>query len=224
MTRFTIILDLDGTLADTAPDLVAVANDLLARMGAGPVDPDKGRIAAGQGARRILEAALTDQGLALPREDAWPDIIARFIGSYRQRIARHTRLFDGMEELLAKSRENGFALGVCTNKKQHLAEALLQALGVRDHFGSVTGADTTGQSKPDPAPLLHCISQCGGQPEQVLIAGDSMSDVLAARAIGAPCALAAWGYLDRPASLYQADYTVHSPEDILALACELRNA
>ncbi len=220
MPDLAIILDLDGTFADTAPDLISVANEILAAMGAGPVDPHNGRIAAGQGARRIIETALQEQGRPLPQESQWPDIIARFIASYESRICRHTRLFDGMADFLHRCEQDGIPLGICTNKKDFLAEALLKALQTRHYFKSVVGANTLGRGKPDPAPLLHCILQCGGTPQRAILIGDSMADVLAARAANVPCALAAWGYLDRPASLYQADYVLKTPANIHSLIAQ----
>ena len=217
MKGLTLILDLDGTLVDTAPDLIATANEMLRAMGAQPVDPESGRLAAGHGARRIIETALRDQRRALPREDRWADIIAGFIAIYRSRLARRSRPFDGMEEVLATCRDKGVRLGICTNKRHDLAEELLAALGLRRFFSAVVGGDSTARGKPDPMPVLHGISRCGGAAGRALMVGDSMSDIQAARAAGVTSVLAGWGYLDRPAAAFQADYALSSPAAILSL-------
>ena len=221
MTRFTIVFDLDGTLVDTAPDLIAVTNDMLVTMDCGPVPEDAGRIAAGQGARALLCTGLEAHGRPLPPEDAWPELIAEFIRLYAERIAERSRPFAGMRDVVRYLRSAGFGLAVCTNKKDFLAESLLRELGMAEDFHAIVGANTLGVGKPDPAPLLHGIAQAGGEPERALLLGDSMADVLAARAAGAFSALAGWGYLDRPASAYQADFTVETIPETLALIEEL---
>ncbi len=219
--RFTIVFDLDGTLVDTAPDLIAVTDAMLAGMGCGPVPEEAGRIAAGQGARALLSAGLAAHGRPLPPDDAWPELIAEFIRLYGERIAERSRPFEGMHEMVRHCRAAGFGLAVCTNKKDFLAESLLRELGMAEDFHAIVGANTLGVGKPDPAPLLHGIAQAGGEPERALLLGDSMADVLAARAAGALSALAGWGYLDRPASAYQADFTVETIPETLALIEEL---
>ncbi len=217
MERFVIAFDLDGTLVDTAPDLIATADRLLARMGAEPLEPQAGRIAAGRGARALLEAGLTASERPLPSGDEWPGLIADFIALYRGRIAERSRPFPGVAAFLEEQRARGFGLAVCTNKMDYLATELLEALGLADFFDSVTGANTTGAGKPDPAPLLHCIDEAGGRAPHALLIGDSRADILAARAAGAHSALAAWGYLDRPAGAYQADYAIPVIADAAAL-------
>ncbi len=219
--RFTIVFDLDGTLVDTAPDLIAVTNHMLSGMDCGPVPEEAGRIAAGQGARALLSAGLAAHDRPLPPDDAWPELIAEFIRLYGERIAERSRPFEGMHEVVRHCRSAGFGLAVCTNKKDFLAESLLRELGMAEDFHAIVGANTLGVGKPDPAPLLHGITQAGGIPERALLLGDSMADVLAARAAGALSALAGWGYLDRPPGAYQADFTVETIPETLALIEEL---
>ncbi len=219
--RFTIVFDLDGTLVDTAPDLIAVTDRMLSGMGCGPVPEEAGRIAAGQGARALLSAGLAAHGRPLPPEDAWPELIAEFIRLYAARIAERSRPFEGMHEVVRQCRSAGFGLAICTNKKDFLAESLLRQLGMAEDFHAIVGANTLGVGKPDPAPLLHGIAQAGGVPERALLLGDSMADVLAARAAGALSALAGWGYLDRPPGAYQADFTVERVAEVPALIEEL---
>ncbi len=215
--HFTIVFDLDGTLVDTAPDLIAVTNIMLSGMNCGPVPEEAGRIAAGQGAKVLISAGLVAHGRPLPPDEAWPDLIAEFIRLYAERIAEHSRPFEGMREVVRHCRSAGFGLAVCTNKKDYLAESLLRELGMAEDFHAIVGANTLGIGKPDPAPLLHGIAQAGGTPDRALLLGDSMADVLAARAAGTFSVLAGWGYLDRPASAYQADFTVERAPEVPTL-------
>ena len=217
----TIVFDLDGTLVDTAPDLVAVADSMLVEMGARPLEPEAGRIAAGSGARALLTAGLEASGMPLPAESDWPRLIGIFIERYRKRIARASRPFPGIVDFLALARAQGYRLAVCTNKKEPLAVALLRALNLHGHFGAIVGADTLGVGKPDPRPLRHSIEAAGGSPKRAVIIGDSHSDILAARALGIPSVLAAWGYLDAPPACYQADFCIHAIEEALPLVADL---
>jgi phosphoglycolate phosphatase len=217
----TIVFDLDGTLIDTAPDLVAVANAMLREMGAGPLDPQAGRVAAGAGARALLTTGLQAAGRPLPAESDWPRLIRLFIERYERRIARKSRPFPGMRDFLSLMRAQGHRLAVCTNKKEPLARSLLRALRMHTHFDAIVGADTLGVGKPDPRPLRHSIAQAGGELRAALIIGDSHSDVLAARALGIPSVLVAWGYLDAPPACYQADYCIHAIEEAMPLIADL---
>ena len=217
----TIVFDLDGTLVDTAPDLIAVADSMLEEMGLAPLDPVKGRRAAGRGARALLTAGLKAAGRPLPGDDAWPELIGTFIRRYRGRIAERSRPFPGVADFLALMRARGHRLAVCTNKRAALAGELLAALGMADHFAAVIGGDSVGRGKPDPAPLLHGIRAAGGHPRRAVIIGDSMADVLAARAAGVTSVLAAWGYLDRPPAAYQADFCIHAMDEALPVIAEL---
>ncbi len=221
MKDLTIIFDLDGTLVDTAPDLIAVTDIMLEGMGCPPVPREAGRIAAGQGAKALMTAGLRAHDRPLPDEAEWPELIGRFIALYEARIAELSRPFDGVAEFLHMAREEGARLAVCTNKKDFLAEKLLSALGLAEHFAAITGGNTAGIGKPDPAPVLHCLRQAGGSPGRAVIIGDSLADILAARAAGVASALAAWGYLDRPPGQYQADFVLQSITDAPALTAAL---
>ncbi len=218
---FTMIFDLDGTLVDTAPDLVAVTNEMLAEMGLPPLDAEQGRVHAGKGARALLSVGMQAAGYPLPEEAAWAELIASFIERYKARIAKESRPFSGVEEFLALAHAQGFRLAVCTNKKEHLATMLLSALSLRTYFDAIVGGDTVGRGKPDPAPLFHALSQCGGTPRRAILIGDSIADVLAARSAGLPSVLATWGYLDRPASAYTADFAIDGIDDAMPLVAEL---
>ena len=221
MKDFSIVFDLDGTLVDTAPDLIAVSDQMLAEMGSPPLPVGAGRVAAGQGARALLTAGLAAHGLPLPGDDEWPGLIADFIARYQARIAELSRPFPGAREFLERAREKGARLAVCTNKKDFLAVELLRRLELADYFHSITGANTTGVGKPRPEPLLHCLREAGGRPERAVLIGDSMADVAAARAASVIPVLADWGYLDRAADEYGADYRAASLDEALGLCMEL---
>ncbi len=206
-----IVFDLDGTLVDTAPDLLAVADELLAELGAPPVPRGPGRLAAGQGARAMLTVGLEAAGRPLPEEAEWPALVEEFIRRYETRMTALSRPFEGVPGLLEQLSQRGLALSVCTNKREGLARKLLSDLGLADYFGTIVGGDTCAQKKPHPAPVLRAASEAGTAPERVLLLGDSHADMEAARAAGALPVLAAWGYVKEPLSGYGAAHVCHAP-------------
>ncbi|HHN66843.1 MAG TPA: HAD family hydrolase [Thermopetrobacter sp.] len=213
----TIVFDLDGTLVDTAPDLAAVANAMLAERAAPPLAADVARVTAGQGVRAMMGAGLTAAGLPLPEEDEWPAIIDDFIARYVARIAESSRPFKGMPEVLETLLQRGHTLAVCTNKRRDLAEELLRALNMVKPFAAIVGGACVDVRKPHPKPLLHAIELAGGEVSTSLFIGDSTADIEAARAAGVPSVLAAWGYLHQPPEAYGATHIAHAPRDLLAL-------
>ena len=213
----TIVFDLDGTLVDTAPDLTAVANAMLAERAAPPLAEAVGRVTAGQGVRAMMSAGLTAAGLPLPAEDDWPAIIEEFIARYIARIAEKSRPFTDMPQVLESLLQRGHILAVCTNKRRDLAEELLAALGMLDPFAAIVGGNCVEVRKPHPKPLLTAIERAGGEVERSLFIGDSEADIAAAKAAGVPAVLAAWGYLHQPPAAYGATHIALSPRDLLAL-------
>lgn len=213
----TIVFDLDGTLVDTAPDLTAVANAMLAERAAPPLAHDEGRIRAGEGARALLAAGLRAAGLPLPAEGDWPAIIEEFTARYVARIAEKSRPFKGMPEVLETLLQRGHTLAVCTNKRRDLAEELLRALNMLQPFAAIVGGACVEVRKPHPKPLLHAIELVGGEVARSLFIGDSTADIEAAQAAGVPSVLAAWGYLHQPPEAYGATRIVQTPRDLLTL-------
>ncbi len=188
----TVIFDLDGTLADTSGDLVAAANVCFRAMGLGDVlDPLRDAGIALRGGRMMLTRGLERAG----RFDA--DVVTEYypvlLEAYAQDIDRHTRLYPGALEAVAELDRAGFAVGICTNKPEGLADLLLQRLGVRGVFASLVGADTLPVKKPDPEPLREAARRAGGDPARMLLVGDSDTDRNTARAAGVPSVLVTFG-------------------------------
>lgn len=187
MTGFPFDLigfDLDGTLVDSAPDLAAAVNHVLAEDGHPPLTVDAVRTMMGGGARVMLGRALDAAGAAPDRlEPLYP----RLIAYYEAHIADRTRPFPGVEAALDDLRVRGVALAVVTNKVEHLAIRLLREIGLLDRFACVIGGDTMGVGKPDPAPIREMIRRCGGT--RAAFVGDTVYDVQGAHAAGLPCVL-----------------------------------
>ena len=212
-----IIFDLDGTLVDTAPDLLAVADEMLRELHAPPLPRSAGRIAAGQGARAMLTLGLKAGRVPLPSEADWVPLIEEFIRRYEARMTRLSKPFDGIGELLERLAGQGLKLAVCTNKREALARALLEELGLAEHFHAIIGGDSLPQRKPHPAPVQRAAELAGAQPEHSIMLGDSRADMAAARAAASLPVLAAWGYVEEPLADYGAEHTCHSPTEVESL-------
>ncbi len=210
----TIIFDLDGTLVDTAPDLIAVADAMLAEMGAGPLDVEQGRLAAGQGARALLTLGLKAAHRPLPAEDEWPALVEEFIARYQPRMTVLSRPFEGIATLLESLAAHGVAMSVCTNKREDLAVELLTACGLAGCFSGIVGGDTLPEKKPHPAPVRHAAALTGQTAEAALMLGDSHADIAAAQAAGSLPVLAAWGYVREPLHAYGATHICHHPAEL----------
>lgn len=187
----SVVFDLDGTLADTSGDLLAAANVCFRRMGLGDVLGPGDEGIALRGGRRMLEAGLARVG----RSD--PEVVMRYypilLEAYGAAIDVHTRMFDGAMEAVEALKTEGYAVGICTNKPERLAEQLLTSLGVREAFGCLVGADTLPVRKPDPAPLFEAVRRLNGTPERALLVGDSDTDRNTAANAGMPCILVTFG-------------------------------
>lgn len=183
-----VIFDLDGTLADTSGDLIAAANACFDGMGeAVRLDPARDAGVALRGGRRMLTEGLTRAGrMDEAVVDAW---YPRLLEHYGAAIDRHTRLYDGAVEAVEALRGADYAVGICTNKPEALAQVLLERLGVRDLFGSLIGADTGPTRKPDVAPYWAAVDGCGGLRAASLLVGDSDTDRKTAAAAGVPSVL-----------------------------------
>ncbi len=181
------IFDLDGTLADTAADLLAAANAVLGPRGLPLLDLARDRAHAGRGGRSMVRRSLSllpeppDAAEVEALADAlYPDLL----GFYEARLAEETRLYDGVIPCLEALAQAGWRLGVCTNKPDRLALALLERLGVRDRFAAVLGAGSLPVIKPDPEHLRETVRRAGAVPERSVMLGDTSTDLLAARAAG----------------------------------------
>ncbi len=213
MTIRAVLFDLDGTLADTAPDLAAALNRLLAEHGRRPVSLERARPVTSSGARGMLQVGF---GID-PQDSEYDRLKARFLDLYAERICAETRLFDGIAELLAALEGRGLAWGVVTNKPERFTVSLLEALELRARAACVVGGDTTERAKPHPEPLLHAAQALGVEAARCLYVGDDLRDVQAARAAGMQVVAAAYGYLGEGGDprAWGADAVVAHPLEVL---------
>ncbi|NIY80287.1 HAD-IA family hydrolase [Celeribacter sp. HF31] len=189
----TVIFDLDGTLADTSADLIAAANACFRGLGYGDVlDAQADAHTAFRGGRAMLTLGFSRVKPGFSEDDVMTQYPV-LLEAYAEDIDTHTRLYEGAVEAIEALRSGGYAVGVCTNKPEDLADRLLTRLGVRDLFGSMIGAKTVGVSKPDPKPYLAAVEEAGGVLTQSFLVGDTETDRSTAKAAGVPCALVTFG-------------------------------
>lgn len=199
-----IAFDLDGTLVDTAPDLLDALDVVLAAHRIPPVDRAAARNMIGGGARMLIRRALASEGIALPVEEV-EALNTQFLAYYADHIADGSRPFPGLIEALDRLAARGARLAVCTNKLEYLARLLLDRLELTPRFAVITGADTYARPKPDPLPLLSTITAAGGSAGRAVMVGDSITDVTTARAAGVPAIAVSFGYTETPAHELGAD-------------------
>jgi phosphoglycolate phosphatase len=193
----TIVFDLDGTLVDTAPDLISALNFILEREGMPPVPLHAARTMIGAGARRLLERGLELDGRAASVADI-DRLTVDFIDYYAAHIADASRPFEGLEAALDDLAMRGYRFAVCTNKLEWLSKLLLDRLGLSARFSAICGADTFGVSKPDPAILRETVARAGGQLSSAIMVGDAGPDVGVARRAGIPVIGVTFGYTEVP--------------------------
>jgi len=199
-----LVFDLDGTLVDTAPDILGALNFVLVREGRRPVTRADLRHLVGHGARTMFAEALTITGSRLP-EDRVDSLIDDYIAHYRAHIADESRPFTGVDETLAHFKATGARLGVLTNKPQELAVPLLETLGLAQYFAAIHGAGRFSYSKPDARVFHHVVEAMGGAGAGALMIGDSTTDAKTARAAGVPLILLTYGYTPDPVQTLGAD-------------------
>jgi phosphoglycolate phosphatase len=207
MQRPTLVFDLDGTLVDTAPDLIAATNHALADLGLAPVADAALRASIGHGARHMIVEALRQSGLTLPEPDI-DRLLTLFLAYYEGNIANTSRPFDGALTALGELRQAGYPLVVCTNKREGLSRLLLDALGMTELFAALAGRDTFTVHKPHPDHLRRVVLQAGGDPARSIMIGDTSVDVATARAASVPVIACSFGYPDKPVESLAADWTI----------------
>ncbi|MEN8170924.1 MAG: HAD-IA family hydrolase [Pseudomonadota bacterium] len=204
----TVLFDLDGTLADTAPDLAFALNEVLREQGCEPLSFDKIRPVVSHGGIALIKLGFNiDEGA--PQFDA---LRQRLLTIYREHIVRDTTLFEGMDSLLNTIEAQGLNWGVVTNKPTWLTEPLLEGLSLKDRAATIVSGDTLEQRKPHPAPMLLACEQAGSTAAECLYVGDAERDIEAGRNAGMQTLVALFGYIgnnDRPAQ-WQADGMVES--------------
>jgi phosphoglycolate phosphatase len=209
----TIVFDLDGTLIDTAPDLIDTLNLILAREGLSAVPYDDARRLIGGGARGMIERALVAEG----REDMKPDLdrmFGAFIEYYAAHIADRSRPFPQLEATLDRLADDGHRLAVCTNKLEWLSVRLLDTLKLTRHFAAICGQDTFGVQKPDPEILRRTILRAGGELARAIMVGDSGTDIRTARAATIPVIAVDFGYSEVPIATFEPDRLIGSFADL----------
>src|SRR4051812_15372242 len=200
----TVVFDLDGTLVDTAPDLINALNFVLLREGLPAVPLHSARTMIGAGARKLIE-----RGLELDGRHVGLDDITRltndFIDHYAAHIADLSRPFEGLESALDDLEAHGYRFAVCTNKLEWLSKLLLDQLGLSARFAAVCGADTFGVSKPDPVILQQTIVRAGGELTGAIMVGDAGPDIGVARRAGIPVIGVGFGYSEIPIAEFKPD-------------------
>jgi len=215
-----IVFDLDGTLVDTAPDLITALNHVLAREGLPAVPLASARNLIGAGARKLIERGLELEGRAVTTGEL-NRMTADFIEFYAAHIADASRPFEGLEAALDDLATHGHRLAVCTNKLEWLSRRLLDALGLSGRFSAICGADTFGVSKPDPAILRQTVAKAGGAVTSSIMVGDSGNDVGVARRAGMPVIAVSFGYTDVPIAELKPDRLIHHMRDLAEAVGEL---
>jgi phosphoglycolate phosphatase len=189
-----VAFDLDGTLLDTVHDLAAAVNLLFGELGLSPLPVDAVRAMVGKGVSDLLGKALTRARGAPPPDGELADLLPRYGQNYASILGRQTRLFPGVVAGLDRMREAGFQLAVVTNKATRFVRPHLVHAGIAGYFETVVGGDDAVAKKPDAAPLLLAAARLGVAPARMLMVGDSVNDVAAARAAGSPVLVVPYGY------------------------------
>jgi phosphoglycolate phosphatase len=221
----TVIFDLDGTLVDTAPDLIATLNTILGREGLPAVPDDAARTLVGRGARHMLE-----HGLALAGRSGYgiDRLYGDFIAYYSDHLADRSRPFPGVEKALDTLAERGCTFAVCTNKFEWLSVRLLASLGLAGRFASICGQDTFGVQKPNPEALLGTLRRAGGSVDSAVMVGDSLTDIATARAAQMPVVAVDFGYTEVPVKDLRPDRVIshykHLPDAVETLLEARQNA
>ncbi len=209
-----VLFDLDGTLVDSAPDLVGTLAWLRAQHELEPLNYSDLRHHSSRGALGLIEAGFAD------RPDLSRDTLRQsFLDHYAQRLWQDSHFFEGVEAVLKQLQSAGLALGVVTNKVAGLAEPLIAQAGWGDVFGCVIGGDTTTFPKPHPSPVLEACRRLGVHPANAMMIGDDLRDIQAGRRAGCLTAVAAWGYIppEQDPTAWEADYVLSNPFSIQSI-------
>lgn len=196
---WTIAFDLDGTLVETAPDLIGTLNRMLAARDIPRMPVESAQHLVGHGALALLRHGFQEAGAAWD-EAASPALLREFLDDYLENIAVHSRPYDGVVETLDRLAARGAILCVATNKRTDLSLALIGALGLERHFAVICGPDRVSARKPDGAHVREAVQLAGGDPARCIMVGDGAPDVQAAKSAGVPCVVVTFGYTPIPAA------------------------
>jgi len=197
MSNLTVAFDLDGTLIDTAPDLIRSTNHVLEANGYPPVTDQIIRPVISFGTREMLRAGIKAHG-ETAEESRLDALFGQLLEHYAANIAVESRPFPALTDVLDALRGQGARLAVCTNKREDMTRILLDQLDLTDYFDAITGRDTFPVHKPDPEHLFGAIRLAGGDPASAIMVGDSETDVLTAKAAAIPVIGVTFGYTDKP--------------------------
>ncbi|MGV6875068.1 phosphoglycolate phosphatase [Pseudochelatococcus sp. B33] len=215
------VFDLDGTLADTAPDLVAALNTVLAAEDLPPLPFERARDMIGAGARSLILRGLNEAGYGSVDDVRLERMFRAFLDYYGRNLHVDTRLFPGVTDALDRFREEGWLLAVCTNKYENHSLELLDLLGIADRFAAICGRDTFPYFKPDPRHLTLTIERAGGSRVRAVMVGDSQTDINTARAAGVPVVAVPFGYSDIPVAELAPDRLIGHFDELWTATAEI---
>lgn len=210
---WTIAFDLDGTLVDSAPDLIGTLNRMLVGEGLPPVPMESASTLIGSGARALLVHGFEAAGAPVERAKS-DELFERFLVDYAAHIADGSQPFEGVVETLERLSQRGAILVVATNKRSDLSELLLGKLDLTRHFAAIVGPDRVSARKPSGAHLKEAVAIAGGDPERAIMVGDAAPDADAARDAGMPCILTTFGFTPTPVEDLGGDVLIDAFEDV----------
>lgn len=202
-----VVFDLDGTLAETAPDIMRVLNVILVREGLSALPLERARELVGAGARALIERGFKVSGRPLDTETL-ERLFEDFLLIYAEDVASHSHLFDGVLGALDQLTAEGYLLAVCTNKPILHTRLILDHFGIAQRFAAVAGRDSFPFHKPDPRHLTLTIEAAGGDPARAVMIGDSRTDIATAKAAGIPTICVPFGYTDVPIETLEPDVVI----------------
>ena len=208
-----VVFDLDGTLLDTAPDLLGALNKALATLDMEPAPFERLHSYVGQGGEMMIRRVFKERGIDLP-ETLVPQLVERFVDAYDADIPGTSKPYEGVMELVADLRQAGFATAICTNKYQRLSAKLLETMDLAQHFDAICGSDVFPVKKPDPNHLWGTIEMAGGDPKRAVMVGDSITDINAAKNAGIPVVAVTFGYTDEPVETLGPDHVISHYKDL----------
>ncbi len=216
MQKIAIIIDLDGTLGDTAPDIHDALNHTLRLAGRDLMELKDTRPLIGQGARALLEKGLTETG-GMVKSERFEELAANFFDYYLKHLSDNSKPYEGVIEALAAFQADGATLGVCTNKSIHFAEALLAALDMSRFFKAMTGGDSFSVKKPDAGHITGTLEMMGHNGGRAFMIGDSINDIMAARNAGIPSVAVTFGYTETPVQQLGPDHIIDHFNELFPL-------
>jgi phosphoglycolate phosphatase len=213
MNKPILIFDLDGTFADTAPDLLVSLNHCLEEAGLPAADPRDLMKYVGHGGRVMISRAMSAHGRTV-KPDVLESMMGSFVAHYEAGMPGKTKVFDGAIDALDRFTQAGYIHAICTNKFEVMSRRLLDGLGVSHRFEAICGQDTFPYKKPDPRHLIETIRLARGDVENSVMIGDSVTDIDTAKAAGIPVIAVSFGYSDRPVAEYGPTHVIDHFEEL----------